>query len=130
MKKILLFGAGKSATFLINYLLDNAVKENWELTVVDANAELANSKTSHSTAGHGVSFDINHGLERGKYISQSDLVISLLPPTLHYLVAKDCITHGKNLLTASYVDENIASLRSQLAEKKFYFSAKWVLIPA
>src|SRR3981081_3772715 len=103
MKKILLFGAGKSATFLINYLLDQAAKENWELTVVDANAELAVSKTRHSPAGHGVSFDINHGSERQEYISHADLVISLLPPTLHFLVAKDCITYEKNLLTASYI---------------------------
>jgi saccharopine dehydrogenase-like NADP-dependent oxidoreductase len=129
MKKILLFGAGKSATFLINYLLDNAVKENWELTVVDANAELANSKTSHSPSGHGVSFDINLEPERAKYISQSDLVISLLPPTLHYMVAKDCITYGKNLLTASYVDENISSLRSQLADKEILFLCEMGLDP-
>ena len=129
MKKILLFGAGKSATFLINYLLDNAVKENWQLTVVDANAELANSKIGHSTSGHGISFDINHGPERAKYISQSDLVISLLPPTLHYLVAKDCITHGKNLLTASYVDENISSLRSQLIDKGILFLCEMGLDP-
>ena len=129
MKKILLFGAGKSATFLINYLLDNAPKENWELSVVDANAELANSKIGHSPSGHAISFDINHAPERAKYISQADLVISLLPPTLHYLVAKDCITHGKNLLTASYVDENISSLRSQLIDKKILFLCEMGLDP-
>jgi hypothetical protein len=32
MKKVLLFGAGKSATVLIDYLLENAEKENWQLT--------------------------------------------------------------------------------------------------
>jgi hypothetical protein len=29
MKNILLFGAGKSATVLIDYLLSNAEKEDW-----------------------------------------------------------------------------------------------------
>ncbi len=37
MKTILLFGAGKSATVLIDYLLDQAPVENWLILVVDAN---------------------------------------------------------------------------------------------
>ncbi len=89
MKKILLFGAGKSATVLIDYLLENAETEDWKLTVVDADLELAKSKIDSSSHGVAISFDINNNEERKKYIGQAGIVISLLPPTLHYLVAQD-----------------------------------------
>ena len=47
MKTILLFGAGKSATILIDYLIENAITENWKIAVVDADLKLAQSKTGH-----------------------------------------------------------------------------------
>ena len=80
MKKIVLFGAGKSATVLIDYLLENSKKEEWQLTVVDANIELAKSKIRNSPNGIAVSFDINNSEERKKYIGEAGIVISLLPP--------------------------------------------------
>ena len=41
MKKILVIGAGRSSTSLIKYLLDNSSKENWSVTVVDFDFDLA-----------------------------------------------------------------------------------------
>jgi len=46
LKKILLFGAGRSATVLIDYLLKEAEKEIWKLVVVDADIALAKAKTN------------------------------------------------------------------------------------
>jgi alpha-aminoadipic semialdehyde synthase len=43
-------------------------------------------------------------------IASSDLVMSLLPAPLHPLVAKSCLEHGKNLVTASYVSEEMLEL--------------------
>ncbi len=51
MKKILLFGAGKSSTVLIDYLLKNALVEDWTVLVVDANFSLAQSKIGNALAG-------------------------------------------------------------------------------
>src|SRR5215211_5422694 len=107
MNKVLLFGAGKSATVLIDYLLENAGKENWQLTVADANLKLAKSKIGDSYFAEAVSFDIHDAEKRHEYIRNADIVISLLPPDLHFIVAKDCIEFSKNLLTASYVDDKI-----------------------
>ncbi len=44
MKSILLFGAGKSATCLIDYLLKETASLGWQLVVVDGNLELVQSK--------------------------------------------------------------------------------------
>ncbi len=129
MKKILLFGAGKSATVLIDYLLENSKKENWELIVVDANLKLAQSKIGSSEFGKAVSFDINNTSERHKYIAASDIVISLLPPLLHTIVAISCIELNKNLLTASYVDETIRNLQSVIENKKLLFLCEMGLDP-
>lgn len=129
MKKILLFGAGKSATVLIDYLLRNALVEDWTVTVVDANLSLAQSKIGNALAGQALSFDINDAAERGTHIQQADIVISLLPPALHILVAKDCISYKKNLLTASYVDEQMRNLEQSILDSNILFLCEMGLDP-
>ena len=129
MRKILLFGAGKSATVLIDYLLRNSLVENWIVTVVDANLQLAQSKIGNAIGGKGLSFDINNAAERSKHISAASIVISLLPPALHLLVAKDCIAHKKNLFTASYVDEGMKGLQALIEEAGLLFLCEMGLDP-
>jgi len=129
MKNILLFGAGKSATVLIDYLLSNAEKEDWQLTVVDADINLAQSKIGISPYGKAVSFDINDETDRKRFISDASIVISLLPPTLHTIVAKSCIELNKSLLTASYIDEEIRNLQSAIENKKLLFLCEMGLDP-
>src|SRR4029078_294109 len=129
MKKVLLFGAGKSATVLIDYLLENAEKENWQLTVVDADLQLARSKIGNSSYGLPLSFDIKNDTERKENIERSDIVISLLPPALHYIVAQDCVELKKDLLTASYVDDQIRHLRSKIENHGLLFLCEMGLDP-
>jgi saccharopine dehydrogenase-like NADP-dependent oxidoreductase len=129
MKTILLFGAGKSATVLIDYLLENADKENWRLTLVDADLQLAQSKIGDSPHGIALSFDIENDAERKKNIEPADIVISLLPPALHYVVAQDCVELKRNLLTASYVDDQIKNLGSKIEDNKLLFLCEMGLDP-
>ena len=129
MRNILLFGAGKSATVLIDYLLSNAEKEDWKLTVVDADINLAQSKIGISPFGKAVSFDINDEADRKRFISEASIVISLLPPTLHTIVAKSCIELNKNLLTASYIDDDIRKLQSEITNRNLLFLCEMGLDP-
>jgi saccharopine dehydrogenase-like NADP-dependent oxidoreductase len=129
MKTVLLFGAGRSATVLIDYLLENAIAQNWRIYVVDADLKLAQSKVNHSQRATAVSFDITDADERGKYIRQADIVISLLPPSLHSHVAKDCIQYRRNLLTASYIDEETRQLASSIQNQKILFLCEMGLDP-
>ena len=129
MKNILLFGAGKSATVLIDYLLSNAEKEDWQLTVVDADINLAQSKIGISPFGKAVSFDINDETDRKRSISDASIVISLLPPILHNTVAKSCIELNKSLLTASYIDVDIRNLQPVIENKKLLFLCEMGLDP-
>lgn len=129
MKQILLFGAGKSATVLIDYLLANAEKENWKLVVADANLQLALDKIKNSPFGAAVSFDIMNDDKREKHISNAGIVISMLPPALHSKVAKDCVRFSKHLLTASYVDDDIRSMQTEIRNKNLLFLCEMGLDP-
>ncbi len=129
MKMILLFGAGKSATVLIDYLLENAGEEDWHLMVVDADLALAQSKTAGSNRATANSFDIRNEEERAKHIRNADIVISLLPPSLHSEVARDCVTYHKSLLTASYIDDDIRKLQGDIETKGLLFLCEMGLDP-
>ena len=129
MKKILLFGAGKSATLLIEYLIKESVKNNWRLIVCDADIALAKSKTENAENAEAVSINVEDETVRKKLVHSADIVISMLPAALHFLIAKDCVEFGKNLLTASYVDENIKSLEKEITEKKLLFLCEMGLDP-
>lgn len=129
MKQILLFGAGKSATVLIDYLLKNAEEENWQLVIVDADLNSAQKKIGDSSFGNAVSFDISDAEKRASYIVNADIVISLLPPALHFLIAKNCVQLKKNLLTASYVDEQMRSLKKEIEANDLLFLCEMGLDP-
>ena len=110
MKKILVIGAGRSAVTLIKYLLDNAKVNNWFVRVADFSLELAEEAVYNHDYGKAIFFNVTDKSQRESEIYNADIVISMLPATLHIPVAKDCIQFKTNLVTASYVSEEIAAL--------------------
>ncbi len=128
-KHILLFGAGKSATVLINYLKHLSKNKNWLVTVADSDLKTAQQKVGTQKNVEAVAVDINNDDERKNYISKADLVISLMPPQLHYLIAADCLKYKKHLLTASYVDEAIKKLASEIKNSGILFLYEMGLDP-
>ena len=129
MKTILLIGAGKSATVLIDYLTDESEKNNWKFIIADANKEQILLKTKNSRYAEAVQLDINNEKQRSKLIEKSHIVISMMPPHLHFLVAKDCVEYRKHLLTASYLDKQISSLRDEINNRKLLFLCEMGLDP-
>jgi saccharopine dehydrogenase-like NADP-dependent oxidoreductase len=110
MKKILVIGAGRSAVTLIKYLLDNSIANNWIVTVADFSIELAELAVASHENGKAIFFNVTDEKQRKTEIGNADIVISMLPASLHITVAKDCISLAKNLVTASYVSAEIADL--------------------
>lgn len=129
MKTILLFGAGKSATCLIDYLLVHAPSNDWRLLVADSNLTLAQSKVAGAANAAAVATDIKDELQRAELINQSDIVISMLPAALHILVARTCLALGKHLLTASYADNDIRQMSEEIKEKGLLFLCEMGLDP-
>ncbi|WP_343689182.1 saccharopine dehydrogenase C-terminal domain-containing protein [Chitinophaga sp.] len=129
MKNILLFGAGKSATCLIDYLLVNAPRQKWHVTVADHDLMLIKSKTGKSYYVTPAAINIQDEAARQQLVQETDLVISLLPPSLHIIVAKDCLKFGKNLLTASYIDPEIKALEKEIEDAGLLFMYEMGLDP-
>lgn len=129
MKNILLFGAGKSATCLIDYLLTNAPRQKWHVTVVDSDLMLIKSKTGKSYYVTPVAIDIRDQQARQALVEETDLVISLLPAALHIMVAKDCLQYRKHLLTASYIDPEVKKLQKDIQKAGLLFMYEMGLDP-
>ncbi len=129
MKTILVFGSGKSATVLIDYLKTTVSEKRWKLIVADANAEQAKAKLGTASNTEAVEVNVTDADERRILIEAADIVISLLPPFLHIHVVNDCVAIGRNLLNASYVDDAIKNLEAEISSKELLFLCEMGLDP-
>lgn len=111
MRKILIIGAGRSTSSLIQYLLFNAENENWFLTIADQSKELAMKSANNHEKAKAIAFDVNNEEERNRLIDENDIIISMLPAHMHISVAKDCIRLKKNMVTASYISKEMKALK-------------------
>ncbi len=121
MRNILLFGAGKSASSLIKYLLDKSETENLHLTIADLNLELAQKKTNNHKNATAIALDIFNEEQRRKEIEKATIVISMMPAHLHIEIAKDCITYKKHLVTASYISPAMQDLHEEVKKNELIF---------
>jgi len=117
MKKIFVIGAGLSSSDLIKYLLDNALKLDWTVKVGDLSLDLAKSKINNHPKGQAIYFDINDNKQLKAEVAWADIVVSLLPAFMHPIVAKECVSQGKHMATASYVSESMKALDAEAKQK-------------
>lgn len=110
MKKILVLGAGLSTTSLINYLLEHADNYDWQITVGDIELKNAQDKVHNHKRGKAFLFNVNDAVQVDKCISESDVVISVLPANFHPVIAKACVRLKKDMVTASYVSKEMKEL--------------------
>jgi len=128
-KKILILGAGKSATRIISYLLEESTKYDWKIIVGDLNKDLAAQKINGHPNGRAVAFNVHEDADRDNYIGQVDIVASLLPYIFHKIVAKDCLRLRKHLVTASYVDRESMDMDQAFSEAGLLFMGEIGLDP-
>lgn len=120
MKKIIMFGAGKSAYSLVNYLLDNAVNENWDLIIADMFPENVASLFQNERL-EIVRFNIESKTLKEALIEKADIVISMLPASFHPKIAKACLKFNKNLITPSYISPEMNAFDEEAKEKGLLF---------
>jgi saccharopine dehydrogenase-like NADP-dependent oxidoreductase len=129
MKNLLVIGAGRSATALINYILDQAKQHNFFITVADASIELAQQKVNNHPNGRAIWLDASRHTDRRDVIARHDVVVSLLPPQMHLEVAQDCIVLGKHMVTASYVSKQVFRLGDEARQRALVFMNELGLDP-
>ena len=120
MRNILIVGAGKSSPYLIKYLLDNSQDEELNIHIADVKIDhlLNYQKNERCTIS---TINILDEIEREKYIIKATIVISMLPARFHLILAKSCLKLKKNLLTASYVSDEMKSLSSEIKNNNLIF---------
>ncbi|WP_445735223.1 saccharopine dehydrogenase family protein [Mariniflexile sp.] len=121
MRKILLIGSGKSTSYLLKYLLNKSTSENLFVTVADLNADAAKKSIGNHSNTEAIALDIFNEESRRNAIKNADIVISMLPASLHIEVAKDCILFGKNMVTASYISPEMQALNDAVKAKGLLF---------
>ncbi|MDC1063656.1 saccharopine dehydrogenase C-terminal domain-containing protein [Flavobacteriales bacterium] len=121
MKKILVIGAGRSAFTLIRYLLNESISNNWKVIVADYNLDLVKKTCKEHVNARPIFFNVNDKEQRECEIKNSDIVVSMLPANLHALVANDCILFQKNLVTASYVSDEIQKMSDAAISNNLIF---------
>lgn len=112
MKKVLVLGAGMISRPLVAYLLN----KGYNLTVADMNRQKSLAVTGGHESANAVILDANNEEEVEQLISSHDIVVSLLPNTMHLPVAKLCIRQKRSLVTTSYQSQGMLELKPLIEE--------------
>lgn len=146
-KRILLFGAGRVALPVAKYFRD---QYNTHLTVatedeeqakqlIDTISQTATNKIETADGGF-----VHTPVSRGRFVPyrfprdnsaqpghqtsklaelvhNADVVVSLLPATMHLPIAEECLRQGKDMVTASYVSPAMQQLHEQAKAKNVIF---------
>ncbi len=114
MKQVLVIGAGRSSTFLIDYLLEHAPSQNWKLTIADLQLDWAEKRANGHPNARPIAFDLENQHQLEAEIAQCDVVISLAPADKHLAIAQVCLKHKKSLFTASYVSPGMKAMAAEV----------------
>jgi saccharopine dehydrogenase (NADP+, L-glutamate forming) len=129
MQTILVVGAGKSSIFLIEYLLENASRNKWCVIVADGDAAAIAGKIRNHPSAEAAVIDITKTSEREALVKRADMVLSLMPPHLHILLAHDCLKYKKHLITSSYISDEMRALDEKVKEAGLMFMCEMGLDP-
>lgn len=114
MGNILVIGSGRSTYSLIKYLKEYTESNGGLLTVVDKEITGISKHFLPTEHLRLKTTDILNEDEREAEISNADIVVSMLPASMHTLVAKSCIKHKKNMVTASYISKELKELEPEV----------------
>ncbi len=129
MQTVLVAGAGKSSTYLIEYLLENAARRKWKIIVADGDADAIASKIHKHPSAEAAVIDITQKAQREPLVKRADIVLSLMPPHLHVLLAHDCLKHKKHLITSSYISDEMRAMDQEVKDAGLMFMCEMGLDP-
>ncbi|XP_071082800.1 alpha-aminoadipic semialdehyde synthase, mitochondrial-like [Haliotis cracherodii] len=113
-KRVLLLGAGYVAGPAVDYLLRDS---STHVTVASQYSEELDAISQKCPAADCLLMDVQRSQEDlQRLIPEHDLVVSLLPYALHPDIAKLCIDHKRNMVTASYVSPAMQNLHQSAVD--------------
>ena len=109
---VLILGAGLIARPIIRYLLEKDIK----VTVASNTTERSDAMIDGHLNGASVYWEASDDVSLKNLVSKHNLVVSLVPPGFHVMVANHCIAAKVNMLTASYVKPEMQALDEKAKE--------------
>lgn len=110
-QRVLILGAGLVTRPAVRYLLERA---QLQVTVASLDLAQAEALIAGHAAGQALRLDVaKESLRLEQLVAEHDVVISLLPWTLHLQVAKLCLRLRKHMVTASYVSPEMRALDAE-----------------
>ena len=108
MNRVLVLGTGYVVKPLVDYFIDKckyevlvASRDNNHSGLIIAGRALGERVLWHATPP----YEELDGMVKGV-----DLVVSMIPPDMHVIVAQACLKHQKNMVTTSYTSPEMATL--------------------
>ena len=108
MKRVLVLGTGYVVKPLVDYFIDKckyevlvASRDNDHSGLIIAGRPLGKRVLWHATPPYD---------ELEEMVKSVDLVVSMIPPNLHVIIAKACLKHGINMVTTSYISPEMKAL--------------------
>ncbi len=120
-RKILVVGAGKSTCYLLDYFLEKSRHENLHITIADLSTEGIPAYIKEHSACSLLTLDILNSDARQDAVSKADIVVSMLPARFHITIASDCLLLKKNLVTASYVSDEMRAMHDEVRKAGLIF---------
>lgn len=121
VRTILVIGAGKSTSYLLDYLLKKSKEENLQILIGDLKPEHIPSEFADHPNCTVFALDIFNDEARKKAVESASIVVSMLPASLHIKVAEDCLLFKKHLITASYISKELKALDEQVKKNGLVF---------
>ncbi|QRV95699.1 hypothetical protein RhiJN_23717 [Ceratobasidium sp. AG-Ba] len=109
-KTVLLLGSGMVARPAVDVFLG---RKDVRLVVASNNPAEARALVRDHPNAEVVSLDVSDKGRVGELVGGADVVVSLLPATMHVPIAEECVKHRRHLVTASYISEGMKALHEQ-----------------
>ncbi len=125
-KKVVILGAGKSSSYLIKYLYSKRFDLDIDINI------FSDKYSNYLDSFKDINFqilDINDKNTLEQLINKTYILVSLLPPFMHYNIAKICSEKSINMITASYLDDKIKSLENSFKKSNSFLFMEMGLDP-
>jgi saccharopine dehydrogenase (NADP+, L-glutamate forming) len=109
MKKILILGAGLVVKPMVSYLLQHG----FQVTLASSTPNRAEEMILGHPNGVVVDWTMDEDARLDEMVMNHDITVSMLPYVFHVQVARKCLKHKKDMVTASYVKPEMQALNEE-----------------
>ena len=114
MKRVLVLGTGYVVKPLVDYFID---KCKYEVLVASRDNNHSGLIIAGRALGKRVLWQATPPYEElSRMVEGTDLVVSMIPPHMHVIVAEACLKHRVNMVTTSYTSPEMKALDAKARE--------------